>query len=49
MSFNMKALAPQNKRTHTLSINALASSILAGRVESDDEVVVYVGEEEQKD
>ena len=38
-----------NKQTHTMNVNALASSVLAGGVESDDEVVEYAGEEEHKE
>ncbi len=37
-----------NERTQTLNINALASSILAGGVESDDEVAEFVGDEEEQ-
>jgi hypothetical protein len=35
-----------NERTQTSNINALASSILTGGVESDDKVAEYVGNEE---
>ena len=37
-----------NERTQTLNINALASSILAGGVESDNEVAEYVGDKEEQ-